>query len=185
MAKTAYAALGMGPHRVRPLLHGKLRSSSTNSNIAISSSRRRQTKCCACTSSSWTFPDTMRVLHDKTASAVPVGGFYHGVYHTVVVAPATSNTVAKCVLGHFRHARHQCLCAGRQMPRAGHRLCLRHRARTRNHGAARPGQGLSAQDRPREHRAAEELRADQGGRVARRPGDRRSASGEPNLASHG
>jgi flavoprotein len=45
------------------------------------------------------FPDTMRVLHDKTASSVPVGGFYHGVYHTVVIAPATSNTVAKCVLG--------------------------------------------------------------------------------------
>jgi flavoprotein len=45
------------------------------------------------------FPDTMRVLHDKTASAVPVGGFYHGLYHTVVVAPATSNTVAKCVAG--------------------------------------------------------------------------------------
>ena len=43
------------------------------------------------------FPDTMRVLHDKTASSVPVGGFYHGVYHTVVVAPASSNTVAKCV----------------------------------------------------------------------------------------
>ncbi|RCS24447.1 flavoprotein [Phyllobacterium salinisoli] len=45
------------------------------------------------------FPDTMRVLHDKTASAVPVGGFYHGIYHTVVIAPATSNTVAKCVVG--------------------------------------------------------------------------------------
>lgn len=45
------------------------------------------------------FSDTMRVLHDKTASSVPVGGFYHGVYHTVVIAPATSNTVAKCVLG--------------------------------------------------------------------------------------
>lgn len=45
------------------------------------------------------FPDTMRVLHDKTASAVPVGGFYHGMYHSVVIAPATSNTVAKCVVG--------------------------------------------------------------------------------------
>jgi dihydromethanopterin reductase (acceptor) len=45
------------------------------------------------------FPETMRVLYDKTASAVPVGGFYHGIYHTVVVAPATSNTVAKCVWG--------------------------------------------------------------------------------------
>jgi flavoprotein len=45
------------------------------------------------------FPDTMRVLHDKTASAIPVGEFYHGVYHTVVIAPASSNTVAKCVWG--------------------------------------------------------------------------------------
>jgi dihydromethanopterin reductase (acceptor) len=45
------------------------------------------------------FPVTTRVLHDKTASAIPVGEFYHGVYHTVVVAPATSNTVAKCVHG--------------------------------------------------------------------------------------
>jgi dihydromethanopterin reductase (acceptor) len=41
----------------------------------------------------------MRVLHDKTASSVPVGGFYHDVYHTAVIAPATSNTVAKCVSG--------------------------------------------------------------------------------------
>jgi flavoprotein len=45
------------------------------------------------------FSDTTRVLHDKTASAVPVGEFYHGVYHSVVIAPATSNTVAKCVAG--------------------------------------------------------------------------------------
>ncbi len=45
------------------------------------------------------FPDTTRVLHDKTASAIPVGEFYHGVYHSVVVAPASSNTVAKCVWG--------------------------------------------------------------------------------------
>lgn len=45
------------------------------------------------------FPETMRVLHDKTASAIPVGEFYHGVYHTVVIAPASSNTVAKCVWG--------------------------------------------------------------------------------------
>ena len=44
-------------------------------------------------------PDTARVLHDKTASAVPVGEFYYGVYHTLVVAPATSNSVAKFVWG--------------------------------------------------------------------------------------
>ena len=41
----------------------------------------------------------VKIYQDKTASAVPIGGFYRGVYHTVVIAPATSNTVAKCVLG--------------------------------------------------------------------------------------
>ena len=40
-----------------------------------------------------------RVYQDKTASAVPVELFYHGAYHTVVIAPATSNTVAKMVGG--------------------------------------------------------------------------------------
>ena len=45
------------------------------------------------------FPETMRVLHDKTASAVPVGLLYDHHYHTVVIAPATSNTVAKCACG--------------------------------------------------------------------------------------
>lgn len=40
-----------------------------------------------------------RIFRDKTASAVPVGTLYTDVYHTVVVAPATSNTVAKCALG--------------------------------------------------------------------------------------
>jgi flavoprotein len=42
---------------------------------------------------------THRVFRDGAASAPPVGLFYQGHYHTVVVAPATSNTVAKCVLG--------------------------------------------------------------------------------------
>jgi len=40
-----------------------------------------------------------RVFQDKTASSVPVELFYHGAYHTVVIAPATSNTVAKMVCG--------------------------------------------------------------------------------------
>lgn len=40
-----------------------------------------------------------RVFQDKTASAVPVELFYHGVYHTVVIAPTSSNTVAKMVCG--------------------------------------------------------------------------------------
>jgi flavoprotein len=41
----------------------------------------------------------MPVFRDKTASSPPVGHFYKGYYHTFVMAPATSNTIAKCVLG--------------------------------------------------------------------------------------
>lgn len=44
-------------------------------------------------------PKTARVIRDTTASAAPVGAFYYGVYHTLILAPATSNTVAKCVFG--------------------------------------------------------------------------------------
>jgi len=44
-------------------------------------------------------PKFARIIRDTTASAAPVGLFYYGVYHTLVVAPATSNTVAKCVFG--------------------------------------------------------------------------------------
>lgn len=43
--------------------------------------------------------DTLPVYRDKAASSPPVGLFYKGYYHTLVMAPTTSNTVAKCVLG--------------------------------------------------------------------------------------
>ena len=43
--------------------------------------------------------EKMPVYRDKTASSPPVGHFYKGHYHTFVMAPATSNTVAKCVVG--------------------------------------------------------------------------------------
>lgn len=43
--------------------------------------------------------EKMPVYRDKNASAPPVGLFYKGYYHTFVMAPATSNTIAKCVLG--------------------------------------------------------------------------------------
>lgn len=44
-------------------------------------------------------PKGARIFRDTTASAAPVGRFYEGMYHTLVLAPATSNTVAKCVVG--------------------------------------------------------------------------------------
>ncbi|NCC48760.1 MAG: flavoprotein [Clostridia bacterium] len=40
-----------------------------------------------------------RVFRDSAASAPPVGLFYEGRYDLVVVAPATSNSVAKMVYG--------------------------------------------------------------------------------------
>jgi len=40
-----------------------------------------------------------RIFRDTTASAPPVGLFYKGVYEQLVVAPATSNSVAKMVYG--------------------------------------------------------------------------------------
>jgi len=44
-------------------------------------------------------PKSARLFEDRTASAAPVGAFYYGTYHTLVLGPATSNTVAKCVFG--------------------------------------------------------------------------------------
>jgi dihydromethanopterin reductase (acceptor) len=45
------------------------------------------------------FKPGCKVHHDNTASAVPVMFLYEGDYRMVVLAPATSNTVAKCVAG--------------------------------------------------------------------------------------
>jgi dihydromethanopterin reductase (acceptor) len=47
----------------------------------------------------FTLPKSARIFRDTAASSPPVGGFYYGVYHTLVLGPATSNTVAKCVVG--------------------------------------------------------------------------------------
>jgi len=40
-----------------------------------------------------------RVFRDNSRSSVPVGLLYADFYHTVIIAPATSNTVAKCAFG--------------------------------------------------------------------------------------
>ncbi|MGH8677687.1 MAG: flavoprotein [Burkholderiales bacterium] len=45
------------------------------------------------------FKEGMKVFRDQTASAVPVTFLYEGNYHTIVIGPASSNTVAKCVAG--------------------------------------------------------------------------------------
>jgi len=43
--------------------------------------------------------ERFRIFRDKSASSVPVGTLYEEHYHTLVIAPATSNTVAKCGFG--------------------------------------------------------------------------------------
>ncbi len=43
--------------------------------------------------------ERMTCFRDTTASASPVGLFYHGHYDRLIIAPATSNTVAKMVWG--------------------------------------------------------------------------------------
>jgi flavoprotein len=42
--------------------------------------------------------EKMPVYRGKTESSPPAGHFYKCHYHTFVMAPETSNTVAKCVL---------------------------------------------------------------------------------------
>ncbi|MAH79047.1 MAG: flavoprotein [Rickettsiales bacterium] len=44
-------------------------------------------------------PKKINIYKDNTASSVPVGQFYRGIYHTLIMAPTSSNTVAKCVFG--------------------------------------------------------------------------------------
>ena len=110
-------------------------------------------------------PTAARVYRDTSASSLAVGQFYYGIYHTLIVAPATSNTVAKCVFG-ISDISHQRLRSGRQVPRADHRVRLRHGAGAGDGSAERHGQGLSAPDRPGEHRAARGFEADHGGMLA-------------------
>ena len=45
------------------------------------------------------FPPQTRIFRDTTASSAPVGFFYKNLYHTLIIAPATSNSIAKFVAG--------------------------------------------------------------------------------------
>ena len=41
----------------------------------------------------------VKIYKDNSSSSVTVGRFYKNYYHTLVMAPTSSNTVAKCVYG--------------------------------------------------------------------------------------
>jgi hypothetical protein len=93
-------------------------------------------------------PTSARIFRDTTASSPPVGYFYYGVYHTLVLAPATSNTVTKCVYGislrQMSSRRPESVASRRS-------FCLRYGTGTRNRSTERNGQGLSASHRSREY----------------------------------
>ncbi|MBC6444567.1 MAG: flavoprotein [Alphaproteobacteria bacterium GM202ARS2] len=42
---------------------------------------------------------SVRLVKERSASSVSVARFYQGAYHTLIMAPMSSNTVAKCVVG--------------------------------------------------------------------------------------
>src|SRR5262249_28239452 len=69
---------------------------------------------------------------------------------------------------HLRHAGDQRVRAGRQVPGAGDRVRLRHRAGARDRSAEGHGQGVSPPRRSGAYRAAEIVRVDRRGRDARR-----------------
>ena len=110
------------------------------------------------------FPPEIRLIRDTSASAAPVGRFYHGWYHTLVVAPATSNTVAKCVAGISDTLVTNVFAqAGKcRVP------IILYACDTRPvHDTMAPdrhGPALAAAHRPREHGSAARLRGHHGGR---------------------
>src|ERR1700745_975603 len=113
-------------------------------------------------------PTSARIFRDTTASSPPVGYFY---YWRLPYAGARTGDVeygSKMRLRNFRQSCDECLRAGRQVSRPGDRFCLRYGTGTRNRGAEKHGQGLSASHRPREYLPTEILRCNRGSRVARR-----------------
>ena len=99
MAQGQDAALGVGPDGIGAFLQGMPgddRPSSSDVDLFVS---RAAAEVVRMYKQDLKLPKSARMFRDTTASAPPVGAFYYGVYHTLVVAPATSNTVAKCVFG--------------------------------------------------------------------------------------
>ena len=61
--------------------------------------QRQLRKFWLCTKKKGKISKDIKIYKDNSASSVSVGKFYKGAYHTLVMAPTSSNTVAKCVYG--------------------------------------------------------------------------------------
>jgi len=113
-------------------------------------------------------PTSARIFRDTTASSPPVGYFYYGVYHTLVLAPATSNTVAKCVYGISDNLATNVFAQAGKCRVPTIIFACDTAPELETEATERNGQGLSASHRSREYRPTEILRCNPGGRVARR-----------------
>ena len=60
--------------------------------------QKQQKRSWSCTKKKDISPK-VKIYKDNSASSVSVGKFYKNEYHTLVMAPTSSNTVAKCVYG--------------------------------------------------------------------------------------
>ena len=92
-------------------------------------------------------PPSVRVYRDTSASSVTVGQFYYGIYHTLIVAPATSNAVAKFVYGISDDFITNVFAQAGKCRVPTTCLRLRHGARARDRSAERNGEGLSTPNR--------------------------------------
>ena len=129
----APAAARLGPHRLGAFLHRVPRADARRPGSRPLRHARRPTRSCACIGRSSTRCRSARAS-SRTRPRAPRRSalFYHGVYHTLVVAPATSNTVAKCVFGISDTLATNVFAQAGKCRVPVDRLCLRHRARDRD-----------------------------------------------------
>lgn len=93
-----------------------------------------------------------RVFRDSAASAPPVGLFYEGRYDLVVVAPATSNSVAKMVYGISDTLVTNIYAQAGKCRIPSLVFACDASPELRHRGPGRSGAGLSAADRPAQYR---------------------------------
>ena len=108
----------------------------------------------------------------RPPAAVPVGMLYDDIYHTVVVAPATSNTVAKCAFGISDTLPTNMFAQAGKLGIPGIVFACDTEPVVVTQLAARLGDAAAAADRTRQRRAAARHRLLPGG-VPRPPSSRR------------
>ena len=96
--QTPNAALGMGAHRVRSFPEGKPGTDPRLEHVDLFLSKAGS-EVLRMYKQDLDLPPSVRIYRDTSASSVTVGQFCSGIYHTLIVAPATSNAVAKFVYG--------------------------------------------------------------------------------------